>query len=335
MGDVAEPGDVAGLHAADIGDAVIARRRSAGGGPAQAAQPAAGDHRQGGEVLGFGVAAIDPDGEILGLRLQGAGRQLDVLRVERALHVLDGQATSRHGVGVQPDAHGVELRPDHAHLGHAGNGRHPLDQVAVGVVGQRQLVHDAGGQGDEDQGLGVGVGLGDLRRIGLIGQIGRHPRDGVAHVVGGVIQTTVEGEGDVDLRAAVAAGRIDPVDPLDAGNLLLDDLGDALFHHFGGSAGIGGADRHLRRVDVGQLAHRQGGEGRDAHDTQDDRRHRRKDGPANGKVRKRHCPRRPPRPDPPPAPASRTGWLGEMRFTPSATMASVGPSPLLISIKPS
>ncbi len=256
MGDVREPSDIAGLHARHVGDTVRGGSGGPGSGPAQPTEAATGDHRQGPEVLGLGVAAVDPDRVVLGAGLQRSSRQLHVLRVQGALHVFDSEAPGRHGVGVQPDAHGVELGAHHVDLRHARDGRHPLHQIAAGVVGQGQLVHRRGRQGHEDEGLGVGVGLGDLRRIGLIGQVRGDPRDGVAHVIGRVVQPAVQSEGNIDLRAAVAAGGIDPVDPLDAGDLLLDDLSDALLDHLGGGAPIVGADRHLGRIDVGQFAHR-------------------------------------------------------------------------------
>ena len=44
---------------------------------------------------------------------------------------------------------------------------------------------------------------------------------------------------------------------VEAGELLLDDLGDAVLQGFGGRPGIGGGDFHRRRGDVRVLAYRQ------------------------------------------------------------------------------
>jgi hypothetical protein len=238
------------------------------------------------EVLGLGIGAADPDREVLGRAFQRAGGQFHVLGVQRVLDVVDRHAARGHGVGVQPDAHGVQRRAIEVGLGHAGDRRHPLDQIAVGVVGQLQGAERAGGQVQDDDRRGVGVGLGDLGRVGLVGQVRRHPADRVAHVVGGRVEVAVQGEGDGDLRTAVARGAVDAVDALDPGDLALDDLGDPLLDDLGRGAAIGGRDRHHRRIDARQLADRQALEGGQADDAEDDRGDRGEDRPANGKVGK-------------------------------------------------
>ena len=58
---------------------------------------------------------------------------------------------------------------------------------------------------------------------------------------------------------------------LDAVDLALDHLGHALLDRLGRGAGIGRGDADLRRHDVGELRHRQGGDGEQAGDG-DDRR---------------------------------------------------------------
>ena len=80
-----------------------------------------------------------------------------------------------------------------------------------------------------------------------------------------------------------------PVDALDAGDLALDHLGDPLLDHLGRGAAVGGLDRDHRRVDAGQLAHRQRQEGGQAHDAEDDRRDRGEDRPPDGEVGERHA----------------------------------------------
>ncbi len=100
-----------------------------------------------------------------------------------------------------------------------------------------------------------------------------HPVVDVDHVDVG-IGAEVEADGQ-RVAAVIAADRLHVDHLVDADDLRLDRLGDGAFHHRGGGAGIGGADRDLRRHDVGQLSdrnscHRQrAGEG--DHNGDDDR----------------------------------------------------------------
>ena len=138
---------------------------------------------------------------------------------------------------------------------------------------------------EEDRRLFRGNGM---DQIGLVRQAADHARDAVAHVVGGVVDVAVQREFDVHARPAVAAGRGDALDALDAGDLLLDGLGDPAFDDLGGGPGVAGVHRHDRRIDVRQFAHRQEEEGRGADHAQHDRRHRRHDGAADGNVGEHH-----------------------------------------------
>jgi hypothetical protein len=83
------------------------------------------------------------------------------------------------------------------------------------------------------------VGLGHLGRVGLFRQAADHAGDAVAHVVGGVVDVAVQRELDGHAGTAVTAGRGDPLDALDAGDLLLDRLGDAVLDDLGRGPGIG------------------------------------------------------------------------------------------------
>ena len=103
--------------------------------------------------------------DLLGRGFQSPGGQLQILGVQGVFDVRDGDVAGRHGLGIEPDPHGVVLRPADAHLRHTRHRRNALDKVAVGVVGQLQAVQGGGRQTQEDDRLGVGVGLAD-RYIG-------------------------------------------------------------------------------------------------------------------------------------------------------------------------
>src|SRR5690606_19723588 len=154
-------------------------------------------------------------GEVAGGRLDAPGRQLHVLRAQGRFHVPGGDPARGHGVAVQPDAHRVALATAQLHPGHAVQRRQPVDHVAVGVVGQLHRVHHGGAHVEPDDDVCVGLDLGDLRRIGLVGQAVHHPADAVAHVVGRGLDVAGEVELDGDVGAAVAALRLDGADALD------------------------------------------------------------------------------------------------------------------------
>ncbi len=110
----------------------------------------------------------------------------------------------------------------------------------------------------------------------------RREREFVLNLNLGNVRVCARLESQGDAAGPVRAGRRgDIIQPVEAGELLLDDLRDGIFHCLGRGTGIAGvdADRWRRNVRVlrnGQTAKR---EGADEHD--DDRNHPGKDGAIN------------------------------------------------------
>jgi hypothetical protein len=225
------------------------------------------DH-QAGEVLRGAELPARAQRELALLRLQPPRGPLGVLLLQRALDVLGGEAARGQRQAVQPDAHGEAPLPAQAHLRDALEVGEAVHEVALGVVRELEPVHPVAGEHEPEDRRGVGVGLGDLRRVGLLGQLAERAADAVAHVVGGVVDVARELELDADGGAAVAAARGDLAHALDAGGAVLEDLRDAGLDHRGGGAGVVGVDRDHRRVDVRILAHRGRGERGQAEDHQ-------------------------------------------------------------------
>ena len=84
----------------------------------------------------------------------------------------------------------------------------------------------------------------DFRRIGFVRQVVEHCRDAVTDIVGGGVNIAVDGELDVNDRAAVFALRVDKTNTLDPGDTIFDQFSDTRFHHVGSSAGVVGFNRH-------------------------------------------------------------------------------------------
>ena len=79
-------------------------------------------NRQSGKFASRGIAALDPNSEVLGLGFQRPGGQLDILGQERVFNVIDGQAPRRKRISIEPNPHGIDLCPGEVDLGHARNG---------------------------------------------------------------------------------------------------------------------------------------------------------------------------------------------------------------------
>ena len=189
------------------------------------------------------------------LRFEAAGRQLDVLVQQRVLDVGDRELARGQVLARQPHAHGVAARAVHAHVGHAVERRELVDQITLHVVGE--LEHVALRARDVQNSTMGSAPLSTLVICGGSASSGsrpRHARQALAHVVGGGVEVAIERELDVDLRALVAARRIEAFDAFDARDLVLDDLRDARLDHVGRRAAIARLDVDHRLVDVGVLA---------------------------------------------------------------------------------
>ncbi len=68
-------------------------------------------------------------------------RQLDVLRPERVLDVLNGEIERRQPLPVDPDAHGIAPLAEDLDVGHTLEVLDAIDDEAVDVVGDLQRRH--------------------------------------------------------------------------------------------------------------------------------------------------------------------------------------------------
>ena len=224
------------------------------------------------ELLRGPEVGLADHGELARRALDPAGRDLDVLPLKRGLDVLRRQAVGGQTRGVQPDAHGIAPLAEDAHVRDAGQVLQPVLDEAVGEIGDLEGRVAIGREGEVEDRLGVGLDLRDHRLVDLVGQQGAHPADPVAHVVGGGIGVAVEPEADRDLALLLPADRAHVVDALDAGQRLLQNLGDLALDDVGRRALEGGIDRDHGLVDLGVLAHREAAVG-DQADQGDDQRH--------------------------------------------------------------
>ena len=102
----------------------------------------------------------------------------------------------RHRPPVEPDPDRVAALAEDLDLGDAIEGRQAVDDEALDVVGDLGGLMPVAGDRDPHHRVGIAVALGDLRLVDLLGQVAAHPRDGVAHVVGRLVDVAARLELD-------------------------------------------------------------------------------------------------------------------------------------------
>ncbi len=155
-----------------------------------------------------------------------AGRDVDILPPERVLDVLRREVVGGEPLGIEPDAHRIFAFAEQPDIGDAGQRLQLILDVAVGVVGDFERGMAVAVEGDIEDRLGVGFDLLDHRLLDLVGEMAPLPPDPVAHVRGGRVGVALEIEADADLALLLATDRGDVVDALDAGERILEHLGD-------------------------------------------------------------------------------------------------------------
>ena len=199
-------------------------------------------------------------------RLEPPRRQLDVLAAQCVLDVGDGELPRRERLAVDPDPHRIAARAVDTHARHARHGREPVEQVALGVVGELEHRHRVGAEAERHDGIAARVGLDDLRRVRVLRQARDDPGDAIAHVVRGRVDVAAHVELDAHLRALVLAVGLYFYDPLDARDRVLDDLRDLRLDHGRRCAAVVRGDRDDRPLDVRILAYREPLQRHDAED---------------------------------------------------------------------
>jgi hypothetical protein len=182
--------------------------------------------------------------------VEAAAGNLDVLALERARHVGDGEVVGAQTVAVEPD---VDLALAAAEDQHLPDAVHALDltpQHLVGVLGDvtNRLVR---GQGEAEYRRCVRIHPVDT---GLLDRL-RQPRQDAVHLVAHFLRRDVgvflEREKDDDLRDALGRDRAEIVDPADGVDRFLDLVGDFRFNLLRRGAGLDGRDRDRRKSILG------------------------------------------------------------------------------------
>ena len=206
-----------------------------------------------------GDGGIDGGARRGGLLADLARRDLDILGADGTGDVgwLQGEIVQL--VRVEPDAHGI-LRAEHPRIAHAGHPRDRVLHLGGDEVGNVDIGVASGIVIDTDHDDEVGRVLGHhhAQLLHRAGQQRHSCLHLVLHLHLGDVGIGARGKGGGDLHRAVGIGRGREVKQIvQAGELLLDHLGDGVLQGFRVRAGIGGADHHGGRRDGGILLDRQ------------------------------------------------------------------------------
>ncbi len=274
--------------------------------------------RHAGKGLLIGEETLDAH-EKLGVGgLHGAAGRLDILRAQRILDISDRDRPGRHFIRIKPDAHGVAALTADTNVRNAVEHREPVHDIAVGIVGELFGGHPVRTEHIPQEGPRIAVLLGHFQVLHVIGHAVSNTRHRIPHIVRRRFDIAFQRECDGDPGRSIAGGRADRVHALNARQAVLNDLGNAVFHHFGIGAGIVRAHRnhgtvHIRHFPQGQVTQPHEAENNDqgARDKSENR-------PADSNIGQGHCAASPvwiSRPRPPP-------WAGAFairRAPPSRT----------------
>jgi hypothetical protein len=206
----------------------------------------AGGDRELEEVLGVGEAALEADGALD----VGVGhlphRRREVLRPERADHLIHPHPRRREALRVERDVERRRVGAGDRHLGHARDGAEVAADDLVGDHRELRRVERLRREGERDDRQLVGVeplhdGLDDLLR-----QLRALGADGVAHVLRRLVDRLAELELHDHLREAVGARRAQLLEPGDAREAVLEPVDHLALDLLGRRARVGDADEDDR-----------------------------------------------------------------------------------------
>ncbi len=272
-------------------------------GPAYIPDPHGGAVRvgadgDGGKFLRCPEQVLNDDGCVQALALHRrhsaelSRGDLHIVNLERRDDVFNGQLIIRQLVGIEPDAHGI-FRAENLRLAHTRHTRQNALQVGNGIIGQVLHVHTAvfGNQGDHHQVVSCGFSDRDPPALDHLGQVRHGALQFVLHLRPGKIRIGACLEGQLDSGAARRIAVCAHVEQfVEAGHLLLDDLGDAVLHGLGRRPGVACVNGDGRRGDGGVLRDGQVVDGQAARRHDDDGDDPRENGAVQEEFRQHRAP---------------------------------------------
>ena len=173
-----------------------------------------------------------------------AGRQFDIVLAQSRLDISHREIARRQGAPVQPDANGGTALAVNAHIRDTVDGGDAILDEALQIVGHLFRALPVGIYRQAHHRVGIGIALDHLRFINFFGQLSPHPADGVAHIIGCLVNVAAKFKFYGRGRAPSLAGRGDGLDPGNSSHGTVDNFGNIGVDHFRRSPDIGGGNRH-------------------------------------------------------------------------------------------
>ena len=184
---------------------------------------------------------------------------LHVLFADRRGHIGGGDPELGHAIRLEPDAH-AEVAAEHLDAAHTGHPLDRFDDVDVEIVAQEEAVVASLRriEGDEHQRVGRALGGGHTGGDDFRGQRRTRLRDSILYLHGRRVGVAVEPERDIQrIGAGARGGRLHVHHSFDAVHLLLNRLGNRLFHRLSARTRIERGDDDGRQGYLRVLGNRQ------------------------------------------------------------------------------
>ena len=185
---------------------------------------------------------------------------LNVLVLDRVLHLRYSETVSSQLDRIEPDPHAVWPCAEHLNLPDSRQARDGVLQIDDGVIAQERFIEPVVIRVQTANQQNIGADLLHFDSLGLhfLGQLRQSAVDGVLHEGYGSIEIGAYGEGHREGVAAIAAAgglHVDGI--LDAVDALLKGNSHSGRHHIRARAGVACAHLNRRRHDFRILGHRQ------------------------------------------------------------------------------
>jgi len=188
----------------------------------------------------------------------------------------DGDVELGELIGLHPEAHGVLTPAKHLDAGNAGDPRHLVVDVDVGIIGEKDVVIGDVGRKEREHDEGRGGGL--LHRHAEAPHVGGQLGFGLAlaHLGQDLIGVGVRFHVEIDIErhlTVVGVDGIHVVHVVNARHLLLNGRCHGLFDGHRVSPRVRGFHLDFGGNDIGELSDGQPGHGHEANDHHEDRDH--------------------------------------------------------------
>ena len=251
------------------------------------------------EILDVLNAPHGAQGDFRGSGQETSAGDFDILPLDGAADLIDGQAIGVHSVFVQQQLDFAMPVAGERDFADVLNGFEDLFDLLVDDLADL-LLRPVSGNGDRKNGIRIRIHFLNDRRERVSRELVGNRRDLVPHILHCVLDLSLEDESDHDPGASLLGSGAQFIDPGDSIYNFLDRFGDLSLNLFGAGSGQAGLDDDHRKIRFGHQVQAELAVGSDAQHHDGCSHHESKYRASDADIRKLHG--RPPRPLPARAP---------------------------------